>query len=94
MAPIPDAQHASQQAARAADRAQVTANNTANKLSKWVDENRTLVLALATGTLALGGYYLYSRSSSSSAKAHTPRTQRSKTTRSALSKAIRSSGGA
>ncbi|TKY87675.1 hypothetical protein EX895_003256 [Sporisorium graminicola] len=64
MAPIPNAQQASQHAARAADRAQVTANNTANKLSKWVEENRTLVLALATGTLALGGYYLYSRSSS------------------------------
>ncbi|SPO32096.1 probable mitochondrial precursor protein import receptor tom70 [Ustilago trichophora] len=64
MAPIPNAQQASQQAARAADRAQVTANNTANKLSKWVEENRTLVIALATGTLALGGYYLYSRSSS------------------------------
>ncbi|EST05723.1 Tetratricopeptide TPR2 [Kalmanozyma brasiliensis GHG001] len=66
MAPIPNAQQASQQAARAADRAQVSANNTANKLSKWVEENRTLVIALATGTLALGGYYLYSRSSSSS----------------------------
>lgn len=64
MAPIPNAQQASQQAARAADRAQLTANNTANKLSKWVEENRTLVIALATGTLALGGYYLYSRSSS------------------------------
>lgn len=64
MAPIPNAQQASQQAARAADRAQVTANNTANKLSKWVEENRTLVIALATGTLALGGYYFYSRSSS------------------------------
>lgn len=64
MAPLPNAQQASQQAARAADRAQVTANNTANKLSKWVEENRTLVIALATGTLALGGYYLYSRSSS------------------------------
>ncbi len=64
MAPFPNAQQASQQAARAADRAQVTANNTANKLSKWVEENRTLVIALATGTLALGGYYFYSRSSS------------------------------
>nr|CDI56291.1 probable mitochondrial precursor protein import receptor tom70 [Melanopsichium pennsylvanicum 4] len=66
MAPIPNPQQASQQAARAADRAQHTANNTANKLSKWVQENRTLVIALATGTLALGGYYLYSRSSSNS----------------------------
>ncbi|KAJ1020166.1 hypothetical protein NDA16_004446 [Ustilago loliicola] len=64
MAPLPNAQQASQQASRAADRAQVTANNTASKLSKWVEENRTLVIALATGTLALGGYYLYSRSSS------------------------------
>ncbi|PWZ01707.1 putative mitochondrial precursor protein import receptor tom70 [Testicularia cyperi] len=63
MAPLPNAQQASQQAAQAADRAQVAANNTANKLSKWVEENRNLVIAIATGTLALGGYYLYSRSS-------------------------------
>ena len=43
---------------------QQQADRAANKLSKWVEENRNLVIALATGTLVVGGYYLYSRSSS------------------------------
>lgn len=73
MAPIANAsQQASQQAAHAADRAQLAANNTANKLSKWVEENRAIVIAIATGTLALGGWYYYS-ASKKSARPSTPK---------------------
>ncbi|EPQ29817.1 uncharacterized protein PFL1_02490 [Pseudozyma flocculosa PF-1] len=73
MAPVPQqasqaAHQASQQAAQAASRAQTTAENTANKLQRWVQENRNLVIALATGTLVAGGYFLYSRSSTASSK--------------------------
>ncbi|KAN0060012.1 TOM (translocase of outer membrane) complex component [Thecaphora frezii] len=73
MAPLPQqaaqaAQKASQHASHAAARTQTTAENTATKLQKWVQENRNLVIALATGTLVAGGYFLYSRSSALSKK--------------------------
>ena len=50
-------------------KAQLSAERTASGFTRWIEENRTLAISLALGTLAVGGagaYYLYSNPSSSS----------------------------
>ncbi|PWN31010.1 putative mitochondrial precursor protein import receptor tom70 [Jaminaea rosea] len=58
-------------AQQAVDAASTQAHTTANRLSRWIDENRNLAIALGVGSAVVAGggaYYLLSGSSSSSSK--------------------------